>query len=256
MSYDKHSSDPNNKAKVIGIALTVLIHGCLVVGSFNGGMKYIYPPPEEQGILIEFIEEEPVPIAVNTGNPPRAKDAQPEEEVRLVQKSEAPLEGEGQNKGTETSIGPEGDVEVPEPPRPKPINRKALFSSNNNTTDTTAAQKGETPADKLKAGHTDGNTRIGTKEGTPQANLKGRSIEGYLPPPSFNVEASGQVVVAIKVDQYGTVTSAIAGAKGTTVQNATLWKAAQKAALKAKFNTSSSAPIIQEGTITYIFTLK
>ena len=61
---------------------------------------------------------------------------------------------------------------------------------------------------------------------------------------------------SVVVDQYGTVINAIPGVKGTTVQDATLWEAARKAALEAKFNISQSAPAVQEGTISYVFTLK
>jgi len=77
---------------------------------------------------------------------------------------------------------------------------------------------------------------------------------GSLPLPTYSVQASGRVVVRIMVDRNGNVTSAIPGATGTTVTNKILWDAAKEAALKAKFNTSST--ISQEGTITYIFTLK
>ena len=256
MATDKYSSPFEKKAKVIGIVTTILFHCGLLVLTFGAGLKYTYPPPEEMGILLEFIEEDPVPIEVKTGNEPKAKDAKPDNDIRLVQKSEAPVEGTTKNIGTETTIGDDGDVETPEPPRPKPINKRALFASNNNTQDTAAPQKAEKKSNKLTAGHPEGNTRKGAIEGAPTAKLKGRSVMGYLPQPSYDVENAGQVVVTIKVDQYGKVTSAIPGAKGTTVQNAVLWKAAKEAALKANFNISSSAPIVQEGTITYVFKLK
>ncbi len=60
----------------------------------------------------------------------------------------------------------------------------------------------------------------------------------------------------IWVDQYGTVTKAIAGADGTTVTDSRLWTAARNAAMGAHFNQSVDAPALQEGTITYIFSLK
>jgi hypothetical protein len=47
----------------------------------------------------------------------------------------------------------------------------------------------------------------------------------------------------------------VAGAEGTTVTDKTLWQAARKAALGAHFNMSADAPVLQEGTITYIFKL-
>jgi len=74
--------------------------------------------------------------------------------------------------------------------------------------------------------------------------------------PSYTVQKSGRVVVKITVDRNGKVTTAIPGYQGTTVTDKTLWAAAKEAALKATFNISETAPASQEGTITYIFTLK
>ena len=88
------------------------------------------------------------------------------------------------------------------------------------------------------------------------ANVRGRNVVGSLPIPDYTVNKEGRVVVRILVDQYGKVTNAVPGANGTTVQDKELWDAAEKAAYKALFNVSSSAPAVQEGTITYIFKLK
>ena len=79
---------------------------------------------------------------------------------------------------------------------------------------------------------------------------------GALPNPVYSVQNSGIVVVRIKVDQYGKVLEAVPGIQGTTVTDKTLWEAAKKAALESRFNMSSSAPPVQEGTITYKFNLK
>ena len=78
---------------------------------------------------------------------------------------------------------------------------------------------------------------------------------GTLPKPSYTVGQAGKVVVAIQVDQYGKVLEAVPGIEGTTVTDRTLWEAAKKAALEARFNMSSDAPAVQKGTITYIFNL-
>lgn len=88
-----------------------------------------------------------------------------------------------------------------------------------------------------------------------QAHLKGRTVVGSLPRPSYTTDAKGIVVVSVKVDQYGNVTEAIPGAEGTTVTNKQLWSAARNAALKAHFNMSADAPALQTGTITYQFGL-
>lgn len=93
-------------------------------------------------------------------------------------------------------------------------------------------------------------------EGSANANLKGRTVAGSLPKPSYGVQAEGIVVVQIKVDQYGNVTEAIPGAEGTTATNKALWNAARNAAIKAHFNMKADAPALQTGTITYVFRLK
>ncbi|MGN1215221.1 MAG: TonB family protein, partial [Candidatus Cryptobacteroides sp.] len=85
---------------------------------------------------------------------------------------------------------------------------------------------------------------------------KGRNALGALPRPSYTVQDEGIVVVDIWVDNYGNVTKAVPGAKGTTVNNQSLWAAARAAAMKAHFNQSADAPALQQGTITYIFKLK
>jgi len=148
-------------------------------------------------------------------------------------------------------------VDVKEPERKKEIDRRALFSAADNKTqkDTLAAQTAREMSDALKAGHAQGNTKTGETAGEPNAKLAGRHIVGSLPKPTYNIQASGKVVVEITVDQYGIVKTAVAGAEGTTVTDKALWQEARKAALKATFNMSADAPAIQKGTITYIFRL-
>lgn len=245
--------------KVVGAVFTILVHGTLLGVGFGVGLNNVSPLPVEQGILIDFSEPEPVPEekpVISTGTvEPKAKDAEPENEIKLVQKSEAPVTAEKSTHGEETTVSPEGDVEVPEPPR-KEIKKRALFSSSNNKKDTIAPQAADKPSDKLVAGHIDGNATQGNVTDAPQAKIGGQSVEGYLPRPSYGVEKSGTVVVEIYVDNYGKVIKATAGAPGTTVTDINLWKAAEEAARQAKFNTSTTAPAAQKGTITYVFRLK
>ena len=79
---------------------------------------------------------------------------------------------------------------------------------------------------------------------------------GTLPRPSYNAQLEGTVVVRVKVDQYGNVTEAVPGVEGTTVTDSRLWTEARNAAMKAHFNTKADAPVVQTGTITYIFKLQ
>lgn len=253
--YIQERKKQANIARATGVVLSVCIHAALIICFFATGFTYLYPPPpEQQSILIEFDEPEiKKPEQIWNGTQPRAET--PSDEIDLVQESSAPVTGATANEAPEATVGDQGDVEVPEPPREKPIDRRALFSAANNKTekDTLAPQTAREATDELKAGHALGNTRTGETQGTPKAKLEGRSPNGTLPKPTANFERSGIVVVEIWVDQYGTVRQAIAGGEGTNVTDKELWNAARKAALGASFNMKADAPAMQKGTITYIF---
>jgi len=255
----EHSKNNTSRARLVGVGMTFCIHIVGFMIFFNTGLKAVYPPPAELGIEVnlDMVPPVPVPILVKAGREPRAEIPEPKKEIRLVQRSESAIKGKGANKGAESTLGDKGDVEQYEAPRPKPIDRRALFPSASNTNkDTTAPQVAKRVSDALTAGHAEGNTKVGNTEGEPSAKVAGRNLMGSLPEPEYSVNKSGKVVVKITVDQYGSVISAIPGHSGTTVQDNTLWAAAKKAALRAKFNISASAPAVQEGTITYIFKLR
>lgn len=256
--YIREREIQEKRSRVMGGALTVVAHVVLMVCFFVSGFTYLDPPPpEKEMILIEFEEvQTQKPKQRRDGTRPRAEEAS--KEVKLVQQSEAQHLGTKLNEAPKATVGDQGDVEVPEPPRKKEIDRRALFSAANNKTqkDTLAAQTAREVSDALKAGHALGNTRTGDTAGEPKALLAGRTQNGTLPSPGYSVQKAGKVVVEIWVDNYGTVQKAIPGAEGTTVTDRDLWNEARKAAMKASFNMSAEAPAMQKGTITYIFKLK
>ena len=255
--YIKEQAKQAKRSKITGGVLTVVVHAVLIGGFAVSGFTYLDPPPpEREQILIDFEEiQMEKPKQKRDGTRPRAEE--PSKEIKLVQQSEAQNLGTKTNEAPEATVGDKGDVEVPEPPR-KEINKRALFAAADNKTekDTLAAQTAREVTDALKAGHALGNTKTGETSGEPKANLKGRTLNGTLPRPSYPVQATGTVVVEIWVDNYGTVQKAIAGAEGTTVTDKDLWNAARKAAMGASFNMSADAPAMQKGTITYKFKLK
>jgi len=85
--------------------------------------------------------------------------------------------------------------------------------------------------------------------------LKGRNPLS-LPKPEYTRQEKGVIVVEVIVNQYGDVVEAAGGKKGSTITDNNLVKAAEKAALKAKFDTKTNAPPRQTGTITYTFILE
>jgi TonB family protein len=155
-----------------------------------------------------------------------------------------------------------GDVERydPQPEKVTPINPQALFNPSM-VNDGGAPQQGATApilsANVFKGGGDDTQTEKSTTTvlGGMSFSLTGRTIVGQMPLPVYSQNLQGSVVVSISVDKDGRVTSAQAGATGSTVSNNILWKAAEEAALKTRF-TSSPTELVQYGTITYVFKLQ
>jgi outer membrane biosynthesis protein TonB len=86
-------------------------------------------------------------------------------------------------------------------------------------------------------------------------DLQGRGFQA-LPPPKYDYQGEGRVVVEVSVDRIGKVIQAVPGTKGSTTLDEYLLKAAKDAAMEARFETKPDAPAIQKGTITYNFILK
>ena len=238
-----------------GIVLTVAVHLVVLFSCAFTGLKYIYPPPQEQTFLIDFEEERPDPVRrQRQGRQPQAEDVDKTKPVELIQRSESPVKSDRPNKTAEAKPDDFGDVEVPAPK--EEINQNALFPGMSKKDSSLAPHGSTDPSNEFKAGHPKGNTSTGKTDGVPNAHLKGRNVLGALLRPDYSVQDEGKVVVDIWVDNYGNVTKAIAGGQGTTVSNQALWAAARAAAMKAHFNQSADAPALQQGTITYIFKLK
>lgn len=258
--YQEIQSKTERSGMVIALAVTVVFHASLIVfGSFNG-LTYIYPPPPEQSFVIDFSEdnEKQVVRQQKKGSAPQVEEPDRTKPINIVQRSEAQEIGKKENLAQEATVDDYGDVEKYEPPREKPINKRALFHAANNKSDkdTLAPQTASKVTEALKEGHAQGNTKAGKTVGTPNAHVKGRSLFGVIAKPAYPVQKEGTVVVTIWVDNYGTVTKAQAGAPGTTTEDGSLWKAAREAAMKTHFNVNADAPALQKGTITYIFKLK
>ena len=259
--YQRTREQREKNANVTGIVVTLVFHALALVLLLTSGLKYLDPPPPERtSLLIEFEEETELqrPVITRVGRQPQAEEVDLTKPVELVQKAESPHVNDRPNTTPATRPDSHGDVEVPTPKVEEPkLDPRASFpgmSPKDNAA--TAPHSASEASEGFKAGQPDGNTREGKTEGSANAHGKGRNVVGSLPKPSYGTQEQGTVVVQVKVDQYGNVTEAIAGAEGTTVTDKTLWNAARSAALKAHFNMDASAPAVQTGTITYIFKLK
>ena len=260
--YLRTRQTEDRRGRWTGLSATVAIHVLALVFCLTAGLKYLDPPPPETSFLIDFEEElaeNETPVETKVGRQPQAEETDPEKPVELVQKAESPHVNDRPNKTPATRQNTHGDVEVPAPPQkeePK-LDPRASFPGMSRKDDkATAPHSASEAGEGFKAGQPDGNTKEGRTEGAANAHLSGRSVVGSLPKPSYNAQLEGTVVVQVKVDQYGNVTEAVPGVEGTTVTDKGLWNAARNAAMKAHFNTSADAPVVQMGTITYKFKLQ
>ncbi len=259
-----------------GIIGTVLFHGGILAIVIFFGFIVPHPPPEEEGILINFGTEEtgagpeePAYSERQEQNLPPAQEArvptESEEEILAQDFEEAPVvEAKQEVKQEERKETPVAETvtkteETTPPPveeEPPKVNERALY-------------KGRSDETSTSEGVTEGEGNQGSPGGSPDSdnyleglggkginyNLKGRNPLS-LPKPEYNVQEAGKVVVRIRVNRDGIVTHAEAGAPGTTIPNKELLEAARKAALKARFNRSEDAAFTQQGTITYHFILE
>lgn len=258
LRYKQEQERQGKMSRAAGAVLTVVLHAGLLACCFVTGFSYLDPPPPEKTpILIEFDEPEVrKPRQHWSGSRPQAERPDPTKDINLVQRSEAQMEGTKSNEAPEATVDDFGDVDIKEPEREKPIDRRALFHAADNKTekDTLAPQTAREASDKLKAGHASGNIKTGTTSGEPNARVAGRSVVGALPSPAYKVQESGKVVVSIRVDHNGQVIDAFV-TKGTTVTSRKLMDEAVAAARKAQFTGGETLTPV-EGTITYIFNLK
>ena len=255
------------KSAVASLAVHVALLFLFVVFSMVVHPKNIPIKPDKEFIAVEL--NPPSRVKSRTGNdritPDKATEKPVQQAPATVKISDKIREPKANNKPDTKPVtaGTQGDIERYEPPQPQVI-EKALFRS------TTTGEDDGNERNKIKdnslysgSGTKDDPTRTAntptgftTSEQGVSFSLQGRSATGGFPKPAYNLQKSGKVVVEIYVNQNGVVTSARATAKGSTLQDATLWKAAEEAAKRARFNVDKNAAISQMGTITYIFTLK
>ena len=114
----KNSRKDNKKSErystLSGVVLTVTLHALAFVFVSFTGLKYIYPPPEEKSILIDFSEDIVEPQQYK-GAEPMSDEIDLQNPVKLAQRSESPQESNSPNLTPETTPDDFGDVPVPVP---------------------------------------------------------------------------------------------------------------------------------------------
>lgn len=254
------------KNKRIGLATTIALHIVLIILFIFFGMTHLNPPPEEQGITINFGtsemgmgENQPEEIA-STSTPEEIIDNTPEETPTETTADEDILTTTEDAPSVQTKKNKEEPKEVKEPVKeePKPDKNLTDALSNWKKNKNTSGGEGDTgqPGDQ---GSNDGDPNSTNRTGGGQGNgvsfsLSGRSMLG-APRIQDNSQEEGKVVVDIIVDNTGKVVRATPGARGSTTASSILYNKAQQAAYATKFNANPNAAQEQKGQMTFIFIL-
>lgn len=102
-----------------------------------------------------------------------------------------------------------------------------------------------------QSGQPDGNSATGAVSGVSAAGLGNRTAVALPQPPRGPM---GSIVIAIKVDRDGNVTSAsYSSGTGAAAANADARRQCIAAAKRARFSASTTSPATQSGTLTYVY---
>ena len=211
-------------------------------------------PPVKEDMITQ--ENEPT-IAVPKKKTPKPtpkqetvkkKETPKQEPVKPKEKTEAEKRAEAERLAAEKKAAEEKAAAEAAAKRIAGAFGKGTQMGSKGTAETGEGLQGS-PTGNAAEGKTSGVGGYGTFD------LNGRSLgPGGLPMPVYNVQEEGRVVVTITVNPAGQVIHTSIN-KRTNTANATLRKAAEDAARKARFNTVSGVNN-QTGTITYYFKLK
>lgn len=101
------------------------------------------------------------------------------------------------------------------------------------------------------SGSPNGNADHGALSGAPGTSLSGRTLESWSKPSG---RATGSIVISVRVNRQGHVTSAsYRSGSGAVASLTDARRSCVQAALKSRFSVNLDAPAEQTGTITYHF---
>ncbi len=223
-------------------------------GTSETGMGNDYTSMDEPAIG-ENISSEPV-VDPNRPNSPVESSTTADKDVLTQNTEDAPTVND---KNPSTSNNSNTSTTTTTEPAKPSVDQRAIFKGkkNNGTgggdgTGTTPGNQGATDGDPNSKSYEGGG---GTGGNGVSLNLSGRKFIS-LPRIQDDGQTSGKVSVEITVDKNGTIVTAKAGARGTTISNASLWNKCEKAVLGAKLNAIANGPEIQAGSVIFTFILE
>ena len=234
--------------KLIGLIVSIVAHGLLILCLLLMGLRYPDPPPPELGVEMDMGEFSDVGTdsehAAEGGEDLSSESSYANDDNNeLTQQSEdVPLTSKKTPSPTKNKKKPKDNVK-PQSEETK-IDQNALFTKGR-------VKKGSGGSTGVGEGSGKGSGGEGGGSGI-SFSLAGRGSKS-LPLPTATSSENGSIVVEIRVDQEGNVVFAKAVWKGTTLTDKNLWRLCEQAAKDSKFTAKPDAPELQKGTITYIF---
>ncbi|MCI7701072.1 MAG: hypothetical protein MSO72_06530 [Bacteroidales bacterium] len=234
--------------KLIGLIVSIVAHGLLILCLLLMGLRYPDPPPPELGVEMDMGEFSDVGTdsehAAEGGEDLSSESSYANDDNNeLTQQSEdVPLVSKKTPSTTKNKKKPKDNVK-PQSEETK-IDQNALFTKGR-------VKKGSGGSTGVGEGSGKGSGGEGGGSGI-SFSLEGRGSTS-LPKPTATSTENGTIVVTIMVDQEGNVVSAKAILRGTTLRDTNLWRRCEQAAKKSKFTANPDAPELQGGKITYIF---
>lgn len=234
--------------KLIGLIVSIVAHGLLILCLLLMGLRYPDPPPPELGVEMDMGEFSDVGTdsehAAEGGEDLSSESSYANDDNNeLTQQSEdVPLTSKKTPSPTKNKKKPKDNVK-PQSEETK-IDQNALFTKGR-------VKKGSGGSTGVGEGSGKGSGGEGGGSGI-SFSLEGRGSTS-LPKPTATSTENGTIVVTIMVDQEGNVVSAKAILRGTTLRDTNLWRRCEQAAKKSKFTANPDAPELQGGKITYIF---
>lgn len=234
--------------KLIGLIVSIVAHGLLILCLLLMGLRYPDPPPPELGVEMDMGEFSDVGTdsehAAEGGEDLSSESSYANDDNNeLTQQSEdVPLTSKKTPSPTKNKKKPKDNVK-PQSEETK-IDQNALFTKGR-------VKKGSGGSTGVGEGSGKGSGGEGGGSGV-AFSLAGRGSNS-LPEPTATSSENGSIVVEIRVDQEGNVVFAKAVWKGTTLTDKNLWRLCEQAAKDSKFTAKPDAPELQPGKITYIF---
>ncbi|MFA7082061.1 MAG: hypothetical protein WC135_05550 [Bacteroidales bacterium] len=240
--------EKNNKRTITSLIVTLLFHGVILLLLYSMGLKYQDPPPPELGVEMNLGD------LLGDGNAliGDAGGSDAEGSIHDVSSSDEDF----YSQDTEESPIVAKKAEAPKKnitTKEETVNPNALFRKGKvKGEDGGGVGKGKGSGIDEGEGTGGGGTGYDTGGSGTTFSLLGRESKSLSLPPSKTDEV-GSIVVTIWVNPEGKVTRAVAGARGTTIDNRSLWRNCESAASRSSFSENPNAPFEQKGTITYKF---